>query len=79
MSRTRHVRGPGKCWNCGHAVSAHSTGYPMGHLVGVPEADRPAKKPDEGCSVPGCKCRRWFEDWTRRPNSSTPDVTPEGD
>jgi hypothetical protein len=50
-----------RCWDCGHAIEDHSRSYPMEHLRGVPERDRPAKRPDEGCLVAGCRCRRWFQ------------------
>jgi hypothetical protein len=49
------------CWDCGHSIARHSDSYPMAHLRGVPEERRPPKRPDEGCLVEGCRCRRWFE------------------
>lgn len=50
-----------ECWDCGHDQADHSSEYPMGHLRGVPEAERPPKKKDEGCLIANCDCRRWFE------------------
>ena len=50
-----------KCWDCKHALSNHSGEYPGWDLRGVLVDDWPAKKLDEGCTVPGCGCRRWFE------------------
>lgn len=56
FGKSRHV-----CWDCQHPTDEHSGEYPMEHLRGVPEPERPPKKDDEGCLVPGCECRRWFE------------------
>lgn len=63
MSHRVQKRGH-ECWDCGHDQADHSGQYPMGHLVDVPEPERPPKRKGEGCLIAGCKCRRWFEDWT---------------
>lgn len=49
------------CWDCKHPTSAHSGSYPNWDKRGIPKSDWPPKRPDEGCTVPGCTCRRWFE------------------
>jgi hypothetical protein len=55
------------CWDCGHPLHQHTTEYPGWDLRSIAREEWPAKRADQGCTVAGCSCRRWFENEQGRP------------